>query len=87
MDNYETGIYTDNPDDTLRYMQTTQPVDLWGYPKQEQDLVEIVRCKDCKYYLKSAEKCGLIDTRLHFYETDKIWTEDCFCSWGERRSE
>ena len=50
MDNYETGIYTDNPDDTLRYMQTTQPVDLWGYPKQETDLVEVVRCKDCEHW-------------------------------------
>ena len=87
MDNYETGIYTDNPDDTLRYMQTTQPVDLWGYPKKDDDYVLVVRCKDCKHYLNSAEKCGLIDTRLHFYETDKRWTEDCFCSWGERRSE
>ena len=87
MDNYDTGIYTDNPDDTLRYMQTTQPVDLWGYPKKDDDYVLVVRCKDCKHYLNSAEKCGLIDTRLHFYETDKRWTEDCFCSWGERRSE
>lgn len=44
------------------------------------DAVPVVRCKDCKYYLNSNEKCGLIDTRLHFYETDKTWTEDCFCS-------
>lgn len=51
------------------------------------DVVEVVRCKDCKFYLNSNEKCGLIDTRLHFYETDKVWTEDCFCSWGERREE
>ena len=51
------------------------------------DAVAVVRCKDCRHYLNSAEKCGLIDTRLHFYETDKRWTEDCFCSWGERRSE
>lgn len=48
---------------------------------------EVVRCKDCKYYRNSNEKCGLIDTRLHFYETDKTWTEDCFCSWGERRED
>mgnify|MGYP007092198855 CR=1 FL=1 len=36
MDNYDTGIYTDNPDDTLRYMRSTQAVSM-------------VRCKDCKY--------------------------------------
>ena len=34
MDNYETGIYTDNPDDTLRYMKSVE-------------VVEVVRCKDC----------------------------------------
>lgn len=51
------------------------------------DLVEVVRCKDCKYYLNSNEKCGLVDTRLLFYETDKVWTEDCFCAWGERNDE
>lgn len=51
------------------------------------DVIEVVRCKDCKYYLNSNEKCELIDTRLRFYETDKIWTEDCFCAWGERAEE
>lgn len=51
------------------------------------DVVEVVRCKDCKHYLNSNEKCILIDTRLHFYETDKTWTSDCFCSWGERRED
>lgn len=48
------------------------------------DTVEVVRCKDCKYYLKSNEKCALIDTRLLFYETDKVWCSDGFCSWAER---
>lgn len=46
---------------------------------------EIVRCKDCKYYLYSSEICGIIDTRLHFYETHKRWYDDSFCSWGERK--
>lgn len=36
MDNYETGIYTDNPDDTLRYMKSTE-------------VVEVVRCRYCKH--------------------------------------
>lgn len=48
------------------------------------DVVEVIRCKDCKHYLNSTEKCGLIDTRLHFYETNKVWASDSFCSWGER---
>lgn len=51
------------------------------------DAEPVVRCGDCKYYLYSEEKCGLLDTRLHFYETDNVWTWDCFCSWGERRQE
>ncbi len=46
---------------------------------------ELVRCGDCKYYLHSNEKCELLDTRLHFYATYNIWTEECFCAWGERR--
>jgi hypothetical protein len=49
------------------------------------DAVQVVRCRECKHYLNSNEKCGLIDTRLHFYETDNVWTADCFCSWGERK--
>ena len=48
---------------------------------------ELIRCKDCKYYFKSNEKCQLIDTRLHFYETDKRWADDSFCSWAERKEE
>lgn len=48
---------------------------------------EIIRCRDCKHYLNSNEKCELIDTRLHFYETDKVWTADCFCAWAERRTD
>ena len=51
------------------------------------DVVEVVRCKDCKYYLQSSEKCELVDTRLHFYETNKVWTNGSFCSWAERRSD
>ena len=51
------------------------------------DAVDVVRCMDCKHYLYSNEKCGLIDTRLNFYATDKIWTNDCFCAWGERRDD
>lgn len=51
------------------------------------DAVEVVRCKDCRFYIQSNEKCELVDTRLRFYETDKTWTEDCFCAWAERRED
>ena len=49
------------------------------------DAVEVVRCMDCKFYIGSNEKCMLIDTRLHFYETDNTWVGDCFCCWGKRK--
>ena len=47
-DNLDAGIYSDNPDDQMRYVQTTQPVDLWGNPKIADDYVLVVRCADCK---------------------------------------
>lgn len=47
----------------------------------------LIRCKDCKHYLDSNEKCDLIDTRLNFYATDKRWNGDSFCSWAERRGD
>ena len=82
MDNYDTGIYTDNPDDTLRYMQTTQPVDLWGYPKQEQDLVEVVRCKDCRHRDPEDHKCDSGETERQGCPF-KV-ADDYFCAYGER---
>ena len=50
-------------------------------------LKEIVRCKDCKYYLESNETCGMVSVRLMFYADGKRWTDNCFCCWGERREE
>lgn len=49
--------------------------------------VELIRCKDCKYYLNSEEECQLLIARLHFYETGNRWAEDSFCSWAEREEE
>ncbi len=51
------------------------------------DAIPVIRCKDCKYYLKSNEECELIKTRLYFYQEDKKWFEDSFCSWAERKEE
>ena len=78
MDNYETGIYTDNPDDTLRYMQTTQPVDLCGYPKRDPDIVEVVRCRNCRW--------GHYDDLLNVYWCDGVaHTDDFFCANGRKK--
>lgn len=51
------------------------------------DAEPVVRCKDCRFYLQSNEECDLVKTRLRFYEKDKRWTDDCFCSWGERKED
>ena len=72
MDNYETGIYTDNPDDTLRYMKSAE-------------VVEVVRCKDCKHWKQTDE------IPVHYGEClDSVFgycapREDFFCKDGERR--
>ena len=47
----------------------------------------LIRCKDCKYYLTSDEECQLINTRLHFYEENKKWTKESFCSWARREED
>ena len=80
MDNYEAGIYTDNPDDTLRYVQTTVPVDLWGNPKLADDYVLVVRCKDCKH----AQYDRIFDW---YYCNEATHDKNFFCADGERRSE
>jgi hypothetical protein len=49
------------------------------------DAVPVVRCRECKYYMKSNEQCELVDMRLKFYSTHKRWTEESFCSWGRRK--
>ena len=74
MDNYETGIYTDNPDDTLRYMKSAE-------------VVEVVRCKDCKHWKR------MDNLPKHYGEClDSVFgycapREDFFCKNSERRSE
>ena len=71
MDNYETGIYTDNPDDTLRYMKSAE-------------VVEVVRCKDCKHWAENTQFCGELScSGFIVHRTPPEW----FCADGERRTE
>lgn len=43
------------------------------------DVVEVVRCKDCKYYIPISEKIGECkDTRMNT-------TYMSYCSYGERK--
>lgn len=42
------------------------------------DAVEVVRCRDCRFYNKDTVSCS-------FVTTDTNWYEDDFCSYGERK--
>jgi len=52
-------------------------------PKVNKNLVEVVRCKDCKY----SEPNGKYGCKLYHYqryETHEMKPDD-YCSYGERR--
>lgn len=44
------------------------------------DVVEVVRCRDCKHWYEDAD-CGM---SCDF--TDMSQPDDGFCNWGERRT-
>ena len=50
------------------------------------DVVEVVRCRDCKYYDKKYHQCKLHSEEPDQYSTGFIFNmqEDDFCSYGER---
>ena len=49
----------------------------------EAEWVEIIRCKDCKYY-----KSGSDGVRYCFkHDDDILWQDDDFCSRAERRTD
>ena len=45
------------------------------------DVVEVVRCKDCKHMRKTMSRCYC----LPVYGLKQITDTDAFCSYGERR--
>ena len=47
--------------------------------QQAIDAVQVVRCKDCKYYLVAGD--GL--PYCHYHDDDILWQDDDFCSRGE----
>ncbi len=52
------------------------------------DIVEVVRCKDCKYFIKFAEDYISVedaDGMCDFYDCGMKRLD--FCSYGERRDE
>ena len=63
MDNYETGIYTDNPDDTLRYMKSAE-------------VVEVVRCKDCEHWQRFEDDVFGNCTMAHGVTDEQFYCKD-----------
>lgn len=45
------------------------------------DVVEVVRCKDCKHYVPDDYNCMQMDTG------GKIYRPDGYCSFAERRTD
>lgn len=48
---------------------------------QPADVVEVVRCKECRFYNEGEMMCN--DTNGF----DRWWKPDDFCSYGERRTD
>lgn len=59
--------------------------------KWELQTIEIIKCKDCKYYFKPYDKHDVPHEcwRLVDNQTDELLVvkEDDFCSFGERKNE
>ena len=66
----------------LRRFNRENPAKYCESFKLATDVVEVVRCKDCEYFLK-AEVNG--NGFLICSVTDKEIFEEDFCSYGERR--
>ena len=48
------------------------------------DVVEVVRCKDCKYYNRLHHYCDGIG---YWFGEEDAWSDNGFCYKGERREE
>ena len=56
------------------------------------DVVEVVRCKDCKWYHNADDKyfprtCDRWSEMFYHYEDWESVDENGFCSWGEKRED
>lgn len=52
------------------------------------DVVEVVRCKDCKHNVGVRDNTGFYeyDIVCEYWESDGLYSTD-FCSYGERRTD
>ena len=51
------------------------------------DAVEVVRCKDCNFWVKGRHHTGRCNALISFHEAERYATEEGhFCSYGERKN-
>lgn len=59
--------------------------------KNDPDIAEIVRCKDCRHYSELllptfGIKCGKCNWGDPYSTDERVWEENDFCNHGERRN-
>lgn len=53
--------------------------------KMPDDAVDVIRCKDCKYFeRRSVYRYGLCDVHCNGIGDKEVTSEDQYCSWGEK---
>ena len=51
------------------------------------DAVEVVRCKDCKFWVEGRHHTGRCNALIQFHDAERYATDEgYFCSYGERRT-
>ena len=65
-------------DGSWRWVNAVTDKDIMNIPSA--DVVEVVRCKDCKYYSKMYKLCSCRSDKFNVYLNDND-----FCSHGERK--
>lgn len=77
----EKGAYADVFNTAIDACQT---IILDMYDNSSQDVVPVVRCKDCKFFRRYGFRLEYADCiKFDFYDT----TEDGYCCWAERRED
>ena len=56
-----------------------------GFGEEVKDVVEVVRCKDCKYFIKDEPCVGGTYDCCYMMSSDET-EENAFCSYGERKN-
>ena len=50
------------------------------------DMVEVVRCKDCKYWTEGRHHTGKCNALIQFHDAERYLTDNGhFCAYGERK--